>query len=91
MSSSVLGPVLDRLFDPVGRALNREAAEKLVQLRADAKTQAKIDKLAAKCNEGRLSAAEREQYETYVVAIDVVAVLQAKARAFLARGTKDVG
>jgi hypothetical protein len=85
----MLPAVLDRLLDPVGRALNREAAERLVNLRADAKTQALVDRLAAKCNEGRLTAAEREQYESYVVAIDVVAILQAKARAFLARHTKD--
>ena len=89
MSPSALAAVLDRLLDPVGRALNREAAEKLVALRADAKTQAVIDKLAAKCNEGRLTAAEREQYESFVVAGDVLAVLQTKARAVLARRARD--
>lgn len=32
-------PVLEQLLEPVSRSLNAEAAEKLVQLRADAKAQ----------------------------------------------------
>ena len=39
-----------------------------------------LDELAEKCNEGRLTAAEHEQYEAYVEAIGFVAILQAKAR-----------
>jgi len=77
--------LLDRLLDPVGAALNPEAARRLLDIRADRKTQAVVDRLAAKCNEGRLSEAERAEYESYVVASGVLAVLQAKARAALAR------
>ena len=43
------------------------------------------DRLARRCNEGQLTASERAEYETDVTAIDFVAVLQAKARALLAR------
>jgi hypothetical protein len=43
--------------------------------------QARIDKLARKCNEGKLTDAERSEYETYVYVIDFIAILQAKARA----------
>ena len=78
-------PTLDRILDPVGRALTPEAARKLSALRLDAKAQAHIDRLARKCNVGKLSSAERAEYETYVAAIDFVAILQAKARALLAR------
>jgi hypothetical protein len=76
-------PVLGRLIDPLARILTPEAARKLVRLRFDAKTQTHIDKLALKCNEGELSDEERREYETYVHAIDFIAILQAKARALL--------
>ena len=76
-------PVLDRLLDPLARILTPEVARKLVKLRFDSKTQARIDELARKSNEGELSEAEREDYETIVNAIDFIAILQAKARASL--------
>jgi hypothetical protein len=76
-------PVLDRLLDPLGRILTPEVARKLVNLRLDTTAQARIDKLARKCNEGVLTDSERREYETYVYAIDFIAILQAKARALL--------
>ena len=79
-------PVLDKLLDPLGRILlTPEAARKLVSFRFDAKSQARIDKLARKCNEGLLSDIERREYETYVYAIDFISIFQAKARALLKR------
>ncbi len=79
-------PVLDRLLDPLGRILlTPEIARKLVNWRFDATAQARIDKLAHKCNEGELTDKERREYETYVHTIDFIAILQAKARALLKR------
>lgn len=74
----------ERLLAPVSRCLNAEAAKKLIRLKADAQTQARIDKLAEKCNEGELTAAERAEYESYVTAGKVIAILQARARLLLA-------
>jgi hypothetical protein len=76
-------PILDRLLDPLGRILTPEVARKLVHLRFDSAVQADIDKLARKCNEGTLTDSELRAYETYVNAIDFIAILQAKARALL--------
>ena len=76
-------PVLDRLLDPVARSLTPETARTLVALRADREVQARIDELADKCNEGQLTPAEREEYETAVHASTFIAILQAKARAIL--------
>ncbi len=76
--------LLERLLEPVSRSLNAEAAEELVKLKADRKTQARVDELARKCNEGDLTPSERSEYERYVTAGNVVAILQAKARIILA-------
>ena len=70
---------------PVSRSLNVEAARKLVRLKADARTQARVDELARKCNEGDLTARERTEYERYVTAGNLIAILQAGARLLLAK------
>ena len=75
--------VLERLLEPVSRSLNVEAAKELIKLKADANTQARIDELARKCNEGALTASERLEYERYVTVGNLVAILQAKARLIL--------
>lgn len=76
-------PVLDRLLDPLGKFLTPDVARKFANYRFDAKSRAEIDRLARKCNEGELSDKERRKYETYVQAMDFIAILQAKARARL--------
>lgn len=81
-------PLLEQLLEPVSRTLNRESAEKLVRLRVNAKTQGYIDRLARKCNEGKLTDAERAEYETCVATIDFIAILQANARSLLAQTAK---
>ena len=48
-------------------------------------SQAHIDELAEKCNEGQLTNAEQAEYRDIVEAIDFISILQAKARARLAR------
>jgi hypothetical protein len=85
MSKNLAFPMLEQLLEPVSASLNREAAEKLVRLRVNARTQAHIDRLARKCNEGKLTDAERAEYEACVTAIDFVAILQAKARYHFSR------
>ena len=77
--------VLDRIIESVSECLTPEAARKLVELRADAATQQRVDELADKNTEGLLTAEEKEEYETYVRASTFIAILQAKARARLTR------
>jgi hypothetical protein len=76
---------LDRLLAPVTQCLTPDVAERLVALRADVDVQARIDELADKANEGLLSAEERAEYEDYIEAIDMIAILQARARAVLTK------
>ena len=77
--------VLDELLDPLTRCFTADVAAKIADLRASPSMQQRIDCLAHRAAEGELTEAERGEYETYVEAIDVVGVLQAKARAVLAR------
>jgi len=85
MTNTANGRILERLLEPVSSSLNEEAARKLIGLKADRKAQARIAQLAEKCNEGELTLEERHEYETYVMAGEFVAILQAKARILLAR------
>jgi transglutaminase-like putative cysteine protease len=72
------------MLDPVGRCLTPDSARQLVALRADPTDQARIDELADKSTEGQLSPEERAEYEFYIAANNVIAILQAKARRVLA-------
>jgi hypothetical protein len=81
-------PPLDRLLEPLALRLTPAAARALVNFRADRETQAVIAELAEKCNEGRLTPQERQEYEAFVRAIDLIAILQSKARRLLARNKK---
>lgn len=76
--------MLDRVLDPIGRALSPDVARRLVALRADAEAQARVDYLGDRANEGLLTPAEREEYESLLAAANVIAILQAKARRLLA-------
>lgn len=77
-------PALEKLLDPVSRCLTPESARELAELRADPAIQARLDELAEKCTEGQLTEEESAEYETYVRALDFIAVLQSKARRVLA-------
>ena len=70
---------LDRLLAPLADCLTPEVAARVADLRTDDATQQRIDYLADRANEGLLSDDERDEYAAYVHAIDVIAVLQAKA------------
>ncbi len=73
------------MLEPIVRSLNVETAKKLVHLKADRKVQARVAKLARKCNEGELTPAEAAEYDRYIAFADFVAILQAKARLLLAQ------
>jgi hypothetical protein len=81
--STTMTDTLDRLLDPVSRCLTPEAARALVNLRADPSIQARLDELADKNTENRLTKDEREQYDLYLSAFSVITVLQSKARMIL--------
>ena len=79
---------LDRLLNPFADCLTPALAQRIVKFRADAEIQARIDELADKCTEGELTSAERREYESYVRAINLISILQSKARTVLAKERK---
>ena len=85
MDDTPFSTVLDRVLEPFTECLTPEVARKIVDLRADPETQARVDELADKANEGGLSTEERAEYEKYLEASRFVTILQAKARTLLDR------
>ena len=65
------------MLEPVSRSLGLKTARALAALR--------VEKLAEKCNEGKLTAKERAEYEAYVQASTLIGILQAKARRILSK------
>ena len=76
---------LDQFLDPLTEILSPEVAQRIVELRASAKVEARAAELAQKANTGTLSAAEDAEYKEFVEAVDIIGILQAKARKFLLR------
>lgn len=74
---------LNRLFEPLVQCFTPDVARRIADLRADAALQARIDELATKANEGELTGEEDVEYKAYVEGIDIIGILQAKARAML--------
>ena len=76
--------VLDRLVSPLGECLTPESARRILALKADREFQARVDDLAARHREGRLSPEEQAEYGRYVSFSTFVAILKSKARQLLA-------
>ena len=75
--------VLDRFLEPVRESLTPAQARRLLEFKADEGLQAKIDELARKANNSTLSEEERAEYEAFVEAGNLIAMLQATARGVL--------
>ena len=78
---------LDRFLEPMTEALTPEVAQVIVNLRADEETEAEVERLREKANEGKLTAEEEAKYKDFVEAVDVISIIQSKARRFLARNS----
>ena len=75
--------IFSESLEPVERCLNRESALALLDLPANPRVQVRVDELAEKCNEGRLTPAERSEYDALIWADHFLGILQAKAQHFL--------
>ena len=77
--------ILNEMLEPLLDALTPESARALAQFRAKPSIQARVDQLAAKCNQGELSDEERAEYEEYVRVGNLMAIIKAKAKRVLAQ------
>lgn len=76
--------ILGKLLEPVTGALSPDMAKSLLEAKADSEVESRLAELRGKANEGELEDSEREEYESYVHAINLVSILQAKARQVVA-------
>jgi hypothetical protein len=76
---------LERFFDPVTEAFTPEMARRVVNLRVDLETQSRIELLREKANDGTLTSDEEAEYKEFVEAVDIISILQSKARKYLAK------
>jgi hypothetical protein len=65
---------------PIFALLTAEQTRKLAELKADPVLVSLMSEFAEKANEGELTQAERADYEAYIEANNLLAVLQAEAR-----------
>ncbi|HEV8000261.1 MAG TPA: hypothetical protein VGP63_10300 [Planctomycetaceae bacterium] len=70
---------------PIFSILTVDQTKRLAELEGDPVLADRVTELASKANEGELSAADREEYEAYIEANNLLAVLQAEARYRLAQ------
>ena len=75
----------DRILDPLAECLTREVATRILEVRLDQDIQARVDQLAAKANEGGLTAEERVEYEAVIEKADLLGIFKSLARQVLAR------
>jgi hypothetical protein len=76
---------LDRLLEPLTEAFTPQLAATLIALRADPEMETRIGELRQKTNAGTLTPEEAAEYKDFVEAVDLISIMQAKARRFLAR------
>jgi hypothetical protein len=88
MVSGAPKSMLERIFDPLAECFTVEVARRVLQISIDPEQQQRINVLADKANEGLLTESEREEYEEFIEASDLLGILKAKARMTLAKQSR---
>ena len=65
---------LDRFLEPMTEALTPEVARVIINLRADEETEAEVERLREKANEGKLTVEEEAKYKDFIEAVDVISI-----------------
>lgn len=72
--------ILDEILDPLTECFTPEVAKRVLNISLHPDRQSRIDELATKANEGKLSSAERVEYVDYIEALNFLDILKAKGR-----------
>lgn len=75
--------ILDKMLQPATDQMPPEFARSLLDLRASDDMQARIEELRTKANTGNISGDEEIEYKEFVEAVDIISLLQSKARKIL--------
>ncbi len=70
---------MDRMLEQLSNCLNAESTQRIVALRVDPEIQSRVEILAGMANEGLLSDADRDEYNTYIEMANLIATLKLKA------------
>ena len=71
---------LELLLSPLADSFSEGQAQLVLSLKLDEQTQRRVDVLREKANDGLLSQDEEMEYKEFIEAVDVISILQAKAR-----------
>lgn len=77
--------LLGGLLEPLGRCLTSDSAREILALQADEPSVRRVEELASKSDHGVITPEERGEYQLFVEVGDLVALLQARARRYLAQ------
>lgn len=81
------GNIVESILDPLVESLPPETAHRILGFRVDSETQARVDELAAKANDGTIDDQERREYHELVEAFDLVGILKARAQHALSQSS----
>lgn len=75
--------ILAKMLEPALEAMPADFARVLVNLRVDEGLQSRIEVLRYKANTGQLSIDEKQEYEEFIEAVEIVSLLQVNAQRVL--------
>jgi hypothetical protein len=76
---------LEKMLDPDRPCFTRETAANILQIEADPAKNTRMEELAAKANEGRLTREEEAEHWSHIYAGKMMSILKLQARLFLKR------
>jgi hypothetical protein len=77
--------LLDQLLDPLAQSFSEQQARQILEWRLDGEACDRLARLREGANEGTLSEEDAIEYRRWVDDLDVIALIQAKARQALTR------
>lgn len=70
----------DKMLDLAANCFDASTLDALAKLRLSPKLATRVDRLAEKANEGRLTSRQRIEYQSYIKTSEVLAFIQLRAR-----------
>ena len=75
-----MSSLADKVLDLAAECFDAPTLDALAKLRLSPKLAARVDRFAAKANEGGLTPRERAEYQAYIKTAELLALIQLRAR-----------